>query len=50
MAEAKCKVKRGMGGSRCGRSRYEKTEVLKRASKKTRRREWRFKPEAIGES
>lgn len=29
MANANCKIKEGMGGSRCGKSRYEKTEVLK---------------------
>ena len=31
------KVKRGMGGSNAGRSRWDKTEVLKKASKKLRR-------------
>lgn len=31
------KVKRGMGGSNGGRSRWDKTEVLKKASKKLRR-------------
>ena len=31
------KVKRGMGGSRCGRGRYEPTEILKKLSKKKRR-------------
>ena len=35
------KIKRGMGGSRNGRSRYEKTEVLKKMSKKIRRRRGR---------
>ncbi|MEI8343844.1 MAG: hypothetical protein WCF93_02770 [Candidatus Moraniibacteriota bacterium] len=33
----KCYLKNGMGGSRCGKGRYEKTEVLKRWSKKLRR-------------
>lgn len=37
MANADCKIKEGMGGSRCGRGRYEKTEVLKSVSKKQRR-------------
>ena len=31
------KIKKGMGGSRNGKSRTEKTEVLKRLSKKARR-------------
>jgi len=31
------KVKKGMGGSRCGRGRREKTETLKKNSKKARR-------------
>jgi hypothetical protein len=33
----KIKVKNGMGGSRCGRGRTEKTATLKRLSKKGRR-------------
>ena len=33
------KVKQGMGGSRCGKSRREPTAVLKHDSKKRRRRE-----------
>ena len=33
------KIKRGMSGSRCGKSRREPTEVLKAMSKKARRRE-----------
>ena len=35
--ETTMKVKRGMGGSRCGRGRYEPTEILKKLSKKKRR-------------
>jgi len=31
------KIKGGMGGSRCGRGRREKTEWLKKYSKKKRR-------------
>jgi len=31
------KIKTGMGGSRCGKSRREKTATLKKASKKARR-------------
>ena len=38
MAETKSKIKTGMGGSRCGKSRWEYTEVLKKSSKKRRRR------------
>jgi hypothetical protein len=38
MAEAKCKIKSGMAGSKNGRSRWDYTEVLKSASKKRRRR------------
>jgi hypothetical protein len=38
MAEANCKIKSGMAGSNNGRSRWDYTEVLKRASKKRRRR------------
>lgn len=41
MANADCKIKEGMGGSRCGRSRYEKTEILKEVSKKRRRHQGR---------
>ena len=33
------KVKNGMGGSRNGKSRTEKTEILKKLSKKARRTE-----------
>ena len=33
------KVKKGMGGSRNGRGRYEPTETLKSLSKKRRRQE-----------
>ena len=36
------KIKTGMGGSRGGRSRTERTEVLKAESKKHRRREGKF--------
>jgi len=32
-------VKSGMGGSRCGKSRREPTEVLKKLSKKLRRQQ-----------
>ncbi|TWU49291.1 hypothetical protein Poly59_39050 [Rubripirellula reticaptiva] len=35
------KLKRGMGGSRNGRGRSERTETYKRVSKKRRRREAR---------
>lgn len=35
----KPKIKRGMGGSRCGRSRWAGTEILKFFSKKRRRNE-----------
>lgn len=38
MANAKVYLKGGMGGSSCGKGRSEKTEVLKSASKKARRR------------
>ena len=31
------KIKTGMGGSRCGKSRRERTATLKKASKKARR-------------
>ncbi len=34
---ANVKIKKGMGGSRNGKSRTEKTEVLKKYSKKARR-------------
>ena len=33
------KIKNGMGGSRCGRNRWDPTEVLKKVSKKARRSE-----------
>lgn len=39
MANSDSKIKEGMGGSRCGRNRYEKTEVLKNQSKKRRRQQ-----------
>lgn len=39
MASAKTNLKTGLGGSRCGRSRRERTSVLKRDSKKRRRRQ-----------
>ena len=39
MANAKSKLKTGMKGSNGGRSRWEETEILKRDSKKRRRRE-----------
>ena len=39
MANAKSSLKPGMGGSRCGKSRRETTAVLKRDSKKRRRRQ-----------
>ena len=32
------KIKRGMSGSRNGKSRWEPTEILKKISKKRRRR------------
>ena len=37
MANVDCKVKSGMGGSRCGKGRYEGTGILKKESKKIRR-------------
>lgn len=33
------KIKKGMGGSRCGKGRWEPTAVLKKGSKKSRRAE-----------
>ena len=39
MARPKVHLKQGMGGSRGGRERSEKTAVLKTTSKKARRRE-----------
>ena len=39
MALVKSKIKKGMAGSNSGHGRYEKTEVLKKDSKKRRRRE-----------
>jgi len=39
MANAKCKIKKGMKGSNGGRSRWERTEILKKQSKKRRRKE-----------
>ena len=39
MAASKSKIKNGMSGSRCGRSRSEPTAVLKHDSKKSRRAE-----------
>lgn len=38
MASKIWKVKAGMGGSRCGKGRSEKTETMKAQSKKLRRR------------
>ena len=38
MANKVWKVKAGMGGSRCGKGRSEKTAVMKRHSAKLRRR------------
>jgi hypothetical protein len=35
------KIKHGMGGSRCGKSRWHRTEELKTRSKKLRRSEAR---------
>ena len=43
MANTKCKVRKGMGGSRNGRNRHECTEILKSDSKKIRRRQDRKK-------
>ncbi len=45
MANTKSKVKTGMAGSSGGRSRWEKTEVLKKDSKKKRRREGKYETE-----
>ena len=39
MANAKSNLKTGMGGSRNGRSRRDPTAILKRDSKKRRRRQ-----------
>lgn len=39
MANAKSKIKSGMGGSSSGKSRTDHTEVLKAETKKRRRRE-----------
>lgn len=39
MASSKCKIKTGMGGSRCGKSRTDLTATLKSDSKKRRRRQ-----------
>jgi hypothetical protein len=33
------KIKTGMGGSRCGKSRREPTAILKKLSKKRRRKQ-----------
>lgn len=41
MRFGKVAVKTGMGGSRNGRSRWERTEILKKISKKLRRRQGR---------
>lgn len=41
MGYSKTKIKSGMGGSRNGRGRWEKTETLKQESKKKRRRQGR---------
>lgn len=45
MAEPDCKIKTGMGGSRCGRNRWDYTSTLKNGSKKRRRQQG--KEEAI---
>jgi len=37
MSQVKSKIKKGMKGSNGGRNRYDKTEVLKKDSKKRRR-------------
>ena len=37
MANERCKVKSGMGGSRNGKNRYTGTAILKKDSKKKRR-------------
>jgi hypothetical protein len=39
MANSKSKLKKGMKGSNGGRSRYDKTEVLKSQSKSRRRQQ-----------
>ena len=39
MANKVKRIKTGMGGSRCGRGRSEKTGTMKRDSKKARRRQ-----------
>lgn len=39
---SKIKIKNGMKGSNGGRSRWEKTEILKSISKKRRRSEGKF--------
>lgn len=41
MAYSKTKIKTGMGGSQNGRGRWEKTETLKKESKKKRRHQGR---------
>lgn len=39
MAQEKVSLKRGMGGSRCGKGRTAKTNIYKQASKKLRRQD-----------
>ena len=39
MANTKAKIKTGMGGSNSGKSRWDKTEDLKKETKKRRRLE-----------
>ena len=41
MANKVKRIKTGMGGSRCGHGRSEKTATMKRDSKKARRRQGR---------
>ena len=38
MANVNAKIKKGMGGSNGGKGRWTKTEILKKQSKKARRR------------
>ncbi len=39
MANTNAKIKQGMGGSNSGKSRSEHTEILKKQTKKRRRKE-----------
>ena len=39
MANVKCKIKKGMKGSNGGKSRWERTEILKKQSKKRRKQD-----------